>query len=730
MVVVGVDQGLPSMLDSDSLRSVAASHPLAPGMAYMSREWATRSGFKVGDKVEVNAPGGVVTWEVAALLDSDFANHGAAIVVPAAAVEVAFDRGASTDVLLLRGDTAQISARIVSLVDGAAQVTSPDSIFASYNRIFRTPLMLVSLFAAIAVLTGAVVVFLTWRLALGEARPTLSRLRLLGARTGDLVVGSGLVLVPILLVTYVVGAAIGVVLGRELSSFRQQITNFTGQAFEQPVNYALPLSGAFIAAVAMFAFAWLTGVFQLRAVAPIDAISGRDETVIRPSAIRWPLLGGATSLIASAIIVRMNPGPVLGLAVILLFIGLALLAAVLPVLAGTALRTASSGASGLMIGRQLEVEWRRNAALAITFAVALLTSITMSGTADSMRSDIDAAVQRLTGGQLYVVAAPVGSNFGSETFGPQVRDEIAAVAGVAATDTFAYTNVTINGGRYRVESLGGDVARFTDIHFDSAPDGGVERDDLNEMLHGNNVAISSNFARTQKLKVGSTVDIPVADGHQSARVVAVIDDSTSDGGMIVLGSDLYRQVAGTSWIYAIGLVLTPGVDVTDMTGNLSNIVKTRYPRAEVVSAEQYRSSLGSNLSRLMSSFIVFAWVMYVVAAVVGAATLSSSIAIRARGISLTRLIGGDRNSLRKLLGAEALITVVIAWAVAVAGAAVGTRALIGVQSIASGLLPPIRTPYSMVMGSLPLAVFAAAAAVTVARRSLGHRPLAETLADE
>jgi putative ABC transport system permease protein len=730
IVVIGVGRTLGSMLEPDAARKAP---PLTPGDAYLQRSWANRHHLTVGSRLEVTTPTGLARWTVGALSNTAFANNGSSVVVPATTAAAAFDRGTSVDVLLLRadGDVSAVRRRAAALADGAADVVSPNRVFASYGRIYRTPLMLVTMFGAIALLVGGVVLFLTWRLALADGRPILSRLRLLGVRSSDLLLGSGLVLVPILITCYVVGATAGCIIGRSLSSFRDQITNFTGQAFDPSLNLLLPLLGAFAAAVTMFGFAWLTGLRRLRRVTAIEAITGRDALTFERSRVRWPMLAGLGCFAIASVVVAFASGVLRASGAVPLLLGVAILSASLPVLAGSSIRTASTGSSGLLVGRQLEVEWRHNAALAVTFAIALLSSIAIFGVAASILNDIDQSNARWTKGQLYATAAPLGHNYESETFPPSIRDAIAAVPGVRSADTFSYVNAVVGGGRHLLETVGGDAAALTAPRLTAGPRDVVDgRKSLFDALTGEDVAVSSNFARTQHLGIGSTLEIPVSSGHRVGRVIAVIDDAVSDGGMVMVGPALFRQVAGGSRVFYVGVGLEHRADLGSVRERVRALVAARYPRAQVLTVAQYRADVSSLLSRLMSSFSAFAWVMYGVAAIVGTATLASSIAERGRAVALTRLAGARRRTIRNLLGVEAMITVTIAWLVAVLGALLAIPALIAGQSLFSGLLPHARLPLDMVGISLPLAAIATLAALFVARRSVSERPLAQSIADE
>lgn len=732
VAVLGVDLlTLPSMLDSSALGGRSAVPPLAPGQAYLSRSWAGEHGFAVGDRIEVTTPTGLTGWQIAALLDADLANHGATVIAQTADVQAAFNRSDSSDIVLLRGpDTGQLRERAAQTVAGAAQVTSPGHIFDSYNRIFLTPLMLVAINAAIAILTGSVVLFLTWRLVLTDARPVLSRLRLVGVRNSDLVIGSGLVLLPILLATYLIGATAGILLGRGLSSFRTQITNFTGQAFDPGLTLPLPLIGAFAAAVIMFGVAWLSGLWQLRRTTAIDAIAGRDVKLAATAQV-WRLVAvGVGAYVLAGVIIGVGKGIVQALAVLPVIVGLAVLSTVLPVLGGALLRRISTGPTGLLVGRQLEMSWRRNAALGITFAAALFSSLTVMGGSSSIRSDIDESMARVTSGDMFVAATPLGESMAAEQFPVALREQISRMSGVTSVDSFALSYPVIDGGRNLIEEIGGDGAGQAKPRVAAGPQDAISgARSIFDYLTGDDVAVSTGFADLHDLKVGSTLDLPTPHGHLTVHVVALVDDSISDGGMVLAGHAVYEQVAGPG-IYSIGIKFAPDVDRSAMRQQLEHLVSAKYPRAVVLDLAEYRGGVSSILGRLMSSFIVFAWVMYGIAAVVGVATLASSMSERARGLALTRLIGGPARKVQRLVGIEAVVIVVITWLIAVPASLIGIPAMIGGQSLVSGLRPPSLTPVTMIAVSLPVSVLSVCVALFIARRSMAAQSISEVLVDE
>lgn len=728
VILFGVDPALPLMVDQSLLPADGGVSLFVGDKVVMSRDWATSHGFDVGDTVEIGSPDGLKRWEIADLVDGDFANGGAVVIAAGPAVAQAFDRGDAADVLLLKPEAQsfdETSSAAASVLDGAGQLKPADELFSGYSRTFDTSLSILAMFAAIAIMTSSVVLFLTWRLVLTDARPILSRLKLLGVRTSDLVLGSAAVMIPILLITYVVGAAAGLLVGRQLSAFTTQITNLTQQAFNPGFPLLLPLLGALGSAVVMFGFAWASGLRRLQKVTAIDAVTGRDATVVDSSNVVVPLIGAVIAAVLGVVILVFAPNIVKSVALVPLIVSAGLLSALLPVSIGSVVRRYGSGPTPLFVGRHLQVGWRRNAALSITFAVALVTSVAMSGVSTSIKDEVGASVERWSQVPLYLQSAPTGENLGGETLPIDLAQEIEGVQGVESTYTFSYTNIGIDGLRYPIWSWGGgDVADLTSLRVTDGPS------DFIDGLATDEIGVSSNFALTKNLGVGSTLQLPTPTGHRDVVVKAVLDDSASDGGMIVAGDDLFREVVGDSGVSSFGISLTPDADVEAVKQELGGIVAERYPRALVTDADGLRAQFASITSRLVSSFEAFAWVMFALATVVGAATLASGLSERRRAIALTRLVGGTRRGVQKQLALEATVIGVVAWLVAVPGGLLAVPSVISAQSIASGLLPPISIPYPLLLLSLPLTLIAIGIALFVAEKSSEEMPMAQLIAQE
>ncbi|WP_137975745.1 ABC transporter permease [Streptomyces violaceusniger] len=551
-------------------------------------------------------------------------------------------------------------------------------------------------------------------------------MRLVGVRTKDLMLGSAAVMVPVLLASYAISAALGVLVGIRMSSFTKQITELTQQAVAPGVLWRTPVTGSFVAALLMFGAAWLSGLRHFVKIAPIDAVTGRDESVPRAGGARSPLLAGMAFVVLGWGIVLIAPEEIRMAALLPLLGGAALVSIVLPVAIGGLLRSGEPRAVRMLAGRQLQVAWRRNATLSVAFAVAIMMALCMAGVAGSIKETVGASVERWTPAQLYVQAARVGHNLQNEMFPASFEEELRSVDGVDATCSYSYSNVGIGDRRVQMWSWGATrpCETLTDLRVSRG-----SRDFLTR-LGRDEIAISSNFARTRHMSVGSTVRMPLPTGHRTVTVKAVVDDSASDGGMIIAGSRLYHEVTASSGSYAFYVALRPGADAAKVKRSIENLFGTHHPRAVVLTQHQLRTIFASIVARLVSAFEAVAWVMFVLAVLVGATTLASGLRERQHALALTRLTRATAKLVGRQIVLESLLVAFAAWAVAMPVGLLSIRPMLDAQALQSGVLPPVTVPMWLTALSLPLVALCILLALLIANPKRANTPLRALLAQE
>ncbi|AXX30980.1 ABC transporter permease [Actinosynnema pretiosum subsp. pretiosum] len=727
VLVFGVDADLADYVDDDLARRTR-DRPLAADEVYLAADYADPRGIGAGDRIRIGGTSGVRTWTVAAVLPGEVANRGSVVIAPRPVVAEAFGRGERSDALLVDPgdrDRAGVVADVTDAVDGSAAVKEPGDLLSGYRKAFQTFLTILSMFAVIAVLTAGVVLFLTWRLALDDARPALARMRLTGVRTSHLMLGSAAVMAPILLVSYAVGAVLGVLVGRDLGSFARQITDLSQQAVTPGTPWQLPALGALVAALLMFAAAWVSGVRRFTRVRAIEAVSGRGEVAVLPGGARTPALVGVGLLVLGAVAVLLGPEGVRSAGLVPLLGGAALLAVVLPVLVGLGLRRGEPGPVRLAVARQLQLGWRRNAALCVTFTVSVVSAVAMAGVSISIKSEVASSVERWTAGDLFVQAAPLGTNLGNETLPAELREELVRVDGVEAMTTFSFGYVEVGDRRVQAWSWGReDSDRLTALTVTDGPA------DVLDHLDDTHIAVSVNYADAQGVGVGDVLEVPLPGGHRDVSVVAVVDDSASDGGMLVVSPELWAEMTASSQIYAFFTKVREGADVEAVRDGLAAVVAEEHPRAKVVTQQFLRDTVANITARLVSAFEVFAWVMFVLAVLIGAATLASGLVERRRANALLRLSGGTASGVRKQLVAEVVLIAVGSVVVSLPVGWLAIVALLDAQAVQSGIRPDPEIPVLLSAVSLPLVVACMVLALLIANPGKASTPLRDLLAQD
>jgi putative ABC transport system permease protein len=193
--------------------------------------------------------------------------------------------------------------------------------------------------------------------------------------------------------------------------------------------------------------------------------------------------------------------------------------------------------------------------------------------------------------------------------------------------------------------------------------------------------------------------------------------------MIVAGTQLYQQVVGNDGTYEYYVGLRPGVDVTAVQHQIQAGLAAKYPQAVVLTQSQDRSQIGSIASRLVSAFVAFSWVMFVLAVLIGAASLASGLAERRRSFALWRVAGARAGLITRQVALESVIIGAIACAVALPVGYLAIPALLDALSMTSGLLPPVGIPVTLSAVSLPLVVGCMLLALTLANPRRARMPL-------
>lgn len=702
ILIAGATRSLASFLPAAD-RAAVESLPPGPSIV-LGEGWAHDHGLEVGSQLAVQTPSGKVSWRVAALVPGATANGGALAISSLPAVARAFQREGVADLVLASGggspDTLQ--ANLEKAVGQAASVVRPSQVSDSYQRAFEPTKNLLDIFVAVAVLAAGAILFFCWRLALEDAREELVRLRLCGARVLDLALAAAAVMAGIFALSVLVGGPIGILIGAALSSFSRTLITLTQLAASPTVPVVEPLVQSIGISLLVFAITLGSSVLAIRKMSVIEAVVGRRE-VDRVGSERWRLTVAvaAIALVISLVALLALPADKRSVALVPLLVLLGALSLLAPTVVGALIRR-PSGFASLAAGRELALSARRTASLLFVFGLAIAMAIALQGAASSLQDGINGGVERWTGDYLFVQPAQSGANLQDDKFSSRTGERLARLPGVREVAYFTYSTVELHGTRIPVWTWGPDHSgRYANFDSTEGPSGEA----LWKALEGPNVAISSNYARLYGTKLGDRILVPTVGGEpRQLRVVAVVDDLTTTTGMLVVSPHQYTALTGDRRAYEDILVLRPGVSPTAVEARVEGLLEGPYPGIAVYDQAQIRHRFSALTGQLVSAFSVFSRIMFVLALLVGGATLATGLSLRKRSLALTRLAGAPVGTVKSQLRREAFGLGLASWLIA-APVGIGlVYALIAAIASQSGLLPTVELPVLLIVASLPLAL--------------------------
>lgn len=714
IVVVGVSDEAWSFLSDRQRRALLISRGRSPNPVLLSRGWAESRDLEVGSPLPVETPRGRTTWRVTALVSGPVPNQGALVVVRSDLVARAFERPGVVDLVLASSDgpSARLRAALERGAGPTATVVPPGETTRSYQNAFAPTRNLLNIFVGIAVLAAGAILFFSWRLTLEDARESLARLRLCGARTSHLALGSALVLGGVFVASLLIGGPLGIALGYSLSDFSRTLVALTQLAASPGTPIAKPLTEAAAASLLIFLAALVVSIVSIRRMPVIEAVAGR-RTVAAAGSSRSRLAAAVAvvALILALAALLLLPSGERQIALLPLLVLLGAVSLLTPVLVGALIRRRPAFAS-LAAGRELAFNARRTATLLAVFGLAISMAIGLEGAAGSLKSGISGSVRAWTLGDLFVQTAASGANLQEDKLSGSVAADLARVRGVDSVGYFTYSTVELHETRIPIWTWGprGESDRYADLRSTEGPSGAA----LWRALDGEEaIAVSSNYARRFGTRVGDRLAVPALDGERDLRVVAIVDNLSSPAGMLLTAPALYRSITGDARHYQAIVELAPQASGTAVAERIRRLLRSRYPRLTVYDREEIRERFDTVAGQLVQAFVVFGQIMFLLALMVGGVTMATSLSLRQRSLALTRLVGAPVSTLWKQLLREAVALGLTAWLIAVPvgiGSIYALRAAIAAQS---GLLPAVELPVAMILLSLPLAIVLSVLALLV-----------------
>jgi len=643
---------------------------------------ADEEGWQVGQKVTISGAHGVRRYTL-----SGIGRFGSGVPLGGAS----FALFTLPEAQAVTGKVGELDNIDVEAADGVA----PDELAARLNRVlprdaeaktgaadaaqqsadikdgfsFLTTFLLV--FAGISVFVGAFLIFNTFSITVAQRTREFGMLRTLGASSRQVlatVIGEALTL-------GILASILGIVAGL---GFVELVTGaFKAMGFELPQS-GIVITGAAIAVplivgvVSTLASAVVPAIRATR-VTPLEALRDEGHGAEAPTRRRvWiaralvllgiaALAGGlfATSSFGSAL-------PLLGLGLILLFIGIAMLA-------GTLVKPLAS-----LVGRPIErlrgVTGRlarentlRNPSRTATTSAALMIGVALvvfaAVFAASTTKSVGDALDQTFAGDLIIA-----NTDGFSPIPPEIADKVGQVDGVETVSELSGAPAEVELATTEQSLIAGlDPATLTKVAELDWVDGD------NATLTGlgpDQAIVESQWAADHGVSVGDTVTLRTTTGEQvPVEVVGSIRDRfqllvTS----LALPLETVRHQLDGRQDFADFVGFAPGADPDATTDRVDRLLADRFPQAEARDQQQFKQEQEDAIDQLLALIYVLLALSVIVSLFGVVNTLVLTIYERTREIGMLRAIGASKSQIRRMVRYESLITALIG---ALIGAVVG-----------------------------------------------------------
>ncbi len=662
--------------------------PDAPGELVIDPRLAASAGLQVGQTARVQTAGGVAAYTVVGITSRALSHQASLFFSDPTARTLAGHPGQVYAVGLPHARIEDVPGLRAALAGtGAVVATGTSRGLVELTTAARARTTLISLSGVLggtSLLVALLVVSGTFALSIGQRRRELALLRAVGATPRQVRRMIGREAVVIAVIAGLPGAAVGIPLATWL---RSRFVAFDTVPSELGLVVGpLPLvAGLGVVVVGAWAAARVSARHAIR-IQPVQALTEAAVEPTRPSPVRLAagMLAVAVYAVLLAVLSHLHTDPAAS--------PVTLLCAVVAVIAVALLGPLIARVSSELVGRPLELAFRRTGFVAtannrtnaqriaavitpITLGVSLAATILFSPTTIQHA----ATDQRDAGTRADAVVLPTGRGLPADVVS-------AARAAPGVTAAAAELGTTIRLGADKYPALGVSPTGAADVFDPKVRQGSLAR------LGEGGIALSALAAGHRDAHVGDRIAVTLGDGHTAGLTVAAIyarglgfTDALLPLDLVLAHVDVPLASAvlvrgGTAATLQRAGPVEPGV----------RVVSPRDYRARVVAAQGDTALVGYLAMGLVLGF----------AAIAILNTLAMATTARSREFVTLRLSGMKRRQVRGMLRLETTAVVVTAVSL---GALLGTCVL---TAYTDGMAPG-HSPYA------PLAWCAAIVAVTL-----------------
>jgi putative ABC transport system permease protein len=347
---------------------------------------------------------------------------------------------------------------------------------------------------------------------------------------------------------------------------------------------------------------------------------------------------------------------VLGLSVLAIFLGTALLAPILvrPVATVLGWPVRLRGAPGRLAGENARRNPRRTAltSAALMIGLALVTAVAVITA--SVEASINQSIDGTVRAQLVVL------DEGSGGFSPEVATTLRQDPKLADISEIRGTDVLV--GDIATGVTGFDTGNVGKVLTFSMTAGSAA-----SIATTNTTLVDSTEAASENIHVGSVLTMTFANGDKvNMSVGGIYTPDALISGYLVSLTTLSPHVT-TARDADIALNPAPGVSLPTAQASLLNDLRA-YPQLSGLTRTQYKNLISAGLNTFLNLIYVLLGLAIFIAVVGIVNTLALSVLERTRELGLLRAVGMTRGQTREMVAWE---SVIIALLGAVLGLAVG-----------------------------------------------------------
>jgi putative ABC transport system permease protein len=503
-------------------------------------------------------------------------------------------------------------------------------------------------FGFVALLVGIFLIFNTFNIVVAQRSRELALYRALGASRRQV---TGAMLLEALIVG-AAGSVLGLLFGVGVAAAMRALFGLLG--------VELPDAGLVVdPPTVLIAFATGITVTVVSALAPAVRASGvppvaamRD--VVRPDKpLRWLVAGGLLLTAAGAVAIAMalrGMGDatlrVLGLGVLLVFLGVALLSPLLtkPV-AGLVGWGLSWGAASSLGRRNALRNPRRTAVTAAALMIGVTLVATLSLLGASFKATATELLNDRRGADVIINTLNLQAPTGKEGFSADKLETVRGIDGVESVVPLYLSVAEIAGEEGFLAAT--DLAPAARLFAVTAKQGQV-RD-----LAGDEAVVDTRTAEDNSWAVGDRITIRLAKGGD--RTYRLVGTYHSDLGLngVILDSSTSRYFAG-DLVNQGYLKLAPDTNTDAVVAEIEKLM-TDYPLVSVADRSDLIRQVNQQIDIALNIFNVLLLVAVLIAFLGILNTLLLSIYERTRELGMLRAIGMARRQVKRMIRVESVI---------------------------------------------------------------------------